>query len=187
MKQMTTTNKNRTQPHRSAARTARIIEKGSRILELRKSGASFRAISRQLIKQAEAAGESTAGLSYNQIRNDYSQLIELSIEESKVSIEEQRVLATERLDDILLHFMPYVRLTVDASTSSKMVRMKMKAGDIVIKAIKEHAEICGLKRPQKLEITGTDGGPLITSVIIEPVKSNIPDPRTSEELNNHGE
>lgn len=162
------TRKTRTK-RRSAAKAAQILDRGSKILELRKNGASLRAISRELTKQAEANGESTRGYSYEQIRRVYQEIVDLRIEEQQDALEEIRVLCAERLEDILINYMPYARTRVDALTPDNLLRMKLKAGDTVIKAVKELAELYGAKRPQKLEVTGEDGKPLnvVTQVIVE--------------------
>lgn len=154
---------------RSPQTTARVIDRGSRILELRKNGASLRAISAALKKEAEAKGESDRGYSYEQVRKDYNAIIDLRIEEQQETLEEIRAISAERLEEVLLHYMPYVRLKVDGLTPRNEVELKKKAGDTVIKAVKELAELYGAKRPQKLEVTGEDGKPLnvVTQVIVE--------------------
>jgi hypothetical protein len=148
----------------SAAKAARIIEKGSRILEFRKGGASFRAISAALINEAEAKGEPTDGLCYTQVWKDYREIVKFLANEQKESFEETRFLAIARLDEIYLNYGPYARLTITPSSSENEVKMKMKAGDILIKAIREYAELLGLKR-HRIELSTPDGKPLINPVM----------------------
>lgn len=168
---------------RSPAKVAQILERGTRILELRKSGASLRAISRELIKQAEAKGEPTRGYSYQQVKRDYDEIVALRREEQASKIDEITLLSEERLEDMILNFMPYARIKIDGLTAENLVRMKAKAGDIVIKAVRELTELYGVKRPQKVEMSGLDGKPfqVITAISIEPVASAIPKPSEPEE------
>lgn len=162
---------------RTAQQTAKIIERGSRILELRKNGASLRAISAVLKREAEERGESTRGYSYEQVRRDFNEIVALRIEEQQDALEEIRVICCERLEDVVLNYMPYAKSKIGPLTDANTVKMKMKAGDTIIKAVKELSEIYGAKRPQKLEVTGEDGKPLnvVTQVLIEFTNNIDPD------------
>lgn len=142
---------------RSAAKVAEILERGTKILDLRKNGASLRAISKILVKEAEEKGLPTRGFSYEQVRKDFNEIVSLRVEEQQEVVEEIRMLASERLEEVLINYLPYVRLRIDKNSSDNDVRMKMKAGDTVIRAVKEHAELFGAKRPQKLELEGNLG------------------------------
>jgi DNA-binding transcriptional MerR regulator len=145
---------------RTPAQIARILERGSKILALRRDGASLRAISAALKKEAEAEGRSTRGYSYEQVRQDFKEIVELRIEEQQEQLEEVRALAAERLDEVVMNFMPMLRTKIDGDTSDNLVRAKLKAGDLIIRATKEFAELFGAKRPQKIELGGLDGEPL---------------------------
>lgn len=145
----------------TATQIANILDKGGRIFELVKSGASWRSISSVLQKEAKEKGENTRGYSFENCRQIYRKYVDLLIEDQQQAVEEHRVLLLARLDDIYLNYSPYARAKVDDLTSSNAVKMKMKAGDILVKAIREQAEILGVKKPQKVEVFGADGAPLI--------------------------
>lgn len=135
---------------RSAAKTLQILERGSKILDLRKNGVSFRAISAALIKEAESRGEDTRGFSYEQVRKDYKAIIQLKTEELENAADDVRAELSELLDDVILNFMPHIRTKVDMSTQPNDVDMKKKAGDVVLKAINQKADLFGVKAPTKI-------------------------------------
>jgi hypothetical protein len=168
---------------RSPAKVAQILDRGNKILELRKSGASLRAISRELTRQAEANGEPTRGYSYGQVKKDLDEILALRIEERRDKTDEVLVLCEERIEEVLINFAPHLRTKVDGLTPENLVRMKIKAGDLILKAAKELAELYGVKKPQRVEMSGPDGKPLnvVTNVIIEPVVSSIAKPPEADD------
>lgn len=153
---------------RSPKEIERIIERGTRILELRKKGASLRAIAKILHNEAVARGDDTRGYSYANVRKHYENIMAIRAEEQNESADEIRALCVDRLEMVVERFMPH--LEEDGTSSiDNLVRLKMKAGDVIVRAVREIAEIYGVKRPQKLEVTGEDGKPLnlVTQVIVE--------------------
>jgi hypothetical protein len=162
-------NTERPKKKRSPKTTARIIERGSRILKLRAQGKSLRKISAMLIKEAKDAGLQTRGFSYEQVRLDFREIVELRIDEQQSDLEEVRIITAERLEKVIREFTPLLETEIGGLTADNLVRAKLKAGDVIIKAAKEYAELFGAKRPQRLELTGEGGKPLnlITQVVVE--------------------
>lgn len=164
---------------RSPAKVAKILDRGTKILELRKSGASLRAISRELIRQAEANGEDTKGLSYGQVKRDFDEIVALRIDEQQDMVAEARVIAAERLDEVVIHLMPVLRSKLGTKDNDDLVRAKIQAGNVIVRATKEYAELHGAKRPQPVEVFTPDGKPLIPkdiSITIESVYGGSFDP-----------
>jgi hypothetical protein len=95
---------------RSAAKVAEILERGTKILDLRKNGASLRAISKILTKEAEEKGLSTRGFSYGQVRKDFNEIVELRVEEQQDIVAEDPELAAERLEEVTRHLMPLLQM-----------------------------------------------------------------------------
>lgn len=151
------------QRKRSAKKIVEILERGTRILELRKQGKSLREISKLLTTEAETAGLSTRGFSYEQVRKDFWEMVELRNEEHGDAIDDIRVLCAERLEDVFAMCMPI--LTAETSD----VDAKMKAAAAITRANKEYAELFGAKKPQKIQVAGEDGKPinLVTTVVLE--------------------
>lgn len=139
---------------RSAKKVAQILERGTKVFELRKSGASLRAISRELTRQAEAKGESTRGYSYEQVRKDFQAIVDLRIDEQQNMVDEARILAAERLDDVIINLGPILRTKVEEKGSTKTVRAKIAAGNAIVRATNVFAELYGAKRPLKVEHSG---------------------------------
>jgi len=166
---------------RSPKRVAEVLERGTRILELRRDGYSLRQISSILRKEAKDAGRSTRGYSHEQVRTDFQAIIAFTLEEQQETVDEMRVLAAERLESVLQSYMPYVLMEIKPLTSDNEVRMKIKAGDVVLKAMREYNELFGIKTPQKMEITGADGKDLIPQKFIVEVVTNDSDSSTTEE------
>lgn len=139
---------------RTAKQTAKIIDRGSKILEYRKQGHSLREISGLLKADAKKRKQPTRGFSHEQVRQDFKEIVELRLDEQQETLDEIRMISAERLEKVLVSYMPYVEQDIDKLTSDNLVRMKIKAGDTVIRAIKEFNELYGVKRPQKIEHSG---------------------------------
>jgi DNA-binding transcriptional MerR regulator len=142
------------QKKRSAKKVAQILERGTRILELRKNGASLRQISSILKKQAEEKGEPTRGYSYEQVRKDWLEILHLRISEQQEVVEEIRALCAERLDEVILQMSPLLR--------SKDLEYKAQAANAIIRASKEYAELYGAKAPQSVKVGGTVSAYIMT-------------------------
>lgn len=159
------------QKKRSAKKVAQILERGTKILELRKNGASLRQISAILTKQAKDKGEPTRGYSYEQVRKDWLEIIQLCIDEQQDTVEEIRSLCSERLDKVMLHMFPLLR--------SGDSEEKARAANAIIRANREYAELYGAKRPLAVEVSNPDGTPLIPknlSVTINSIYDDGGDP-----------
>jgi hypothetical protein len=154
---------------RSPQKQLEIIERGHRILSLRRDGASLRAISAALIKEAEAAGSDTRGYSYENVRKNYNALITMLAENNLDVAMEVRELTTQRLENVILNYTPYTLIKIDGLSSDNDLQMKKKAGDTVVKAALAIADLYGARKPLKHEITGENGSPLnlTTQIIVE--------------------
>jgi len=142
---------------KTAAEIEKIIVRGSRIMELRRDGKSFRQISKILKEEAQIAGRSVRGFGYVQISQHYKALADLRLSEQQETVDEIRMLSAERLEHVLAQYMPYAELKIGPLTSKNEVRMKIKAGDVVVKAVTELAELYGAKRPQRIDLGGEIG------------------------------
>jgi DNA-binding transcriptional MerR regulator len=151
------------QRKRTPKKIVEILERGTRILELRKQGNSIREISKILTKEAEDAGRSTRGYSYEQVRKDFWEMVELRNDEHNDAIDDIRVLCAERLEDVFRTCMPIL------TDTKSDVDSKMKAAAAITRANKEYAELFGAKKPQKIQVAGEDGKPIhvVTSVVLE--------------------
>lgn len=138
---------------RTPAQTAKIIERGTKVFELRKRGASLRAIAATLKKQDIEAGGNGRGFSHEQVRKDYLGIINVKLDEQQDMASEARALTAERLDDLMIRISPLL--------DSSKPKTKIAAANVLIRANKEYAELHGAKRPQRVEVTGQDGVPLI--------------------------
>jgi len=137
---------------RTPAQTARIVDRGTKILEMRKRGESLRAISAALKKEDIDGGGKGRGFSHEQVRQDFLAIIGLRIEEQQDMLEEIRALTAERLDKVILEISPLLE--------GQMPETKLAAANVLIRANKEYAELHGAKQPQQLQISGRGGGPV---------------------------
>jgi DNA-binding transcriptional MerR regulator len=147
---------------RSAAKLAQIIERGTKIFQLRKEGQSLREISARLKKEAEDNGEPTRGYSYEQVRKDFWEIVGLKTEEQQDMVAEARELAAERLEEVTRHLMPLLQMPlIDPQTSvritDKQLDAKIRASTAIVKATSVYADLYGAKRPQKVEHSGEIG------------------------------
>lgn len=159
------------------------MERGRRVFELRRSGVSLRKISEHLKREAESKGESTRGFSFSQVRDDFHAVLEVLADDTQDLAREYRTLTTETLEELLTAWLPYSRMQITNRSTENDVRLKMKSGDVIVKAVRELAEIYGVKRPQKVEMSGLDGKAfqVVTAISIEPVASTIPKPEIPAE------
>jgi hypothetical protein len=138
---------------RSAKKISEILERGSRILDLRKEGKSLRAISAILVAEAEDKKLPTRGFSYEQVRKDFWEMVNLRINEQGESVDHIRALCAERLDEVFERCFPLLR--------DETVDTRIKAANAIVRASKEYAELYGAKRPQQIE----HGGAVATYVM----------------------
>lgn len=138
---------------RSAKKIVEVLERGSKILDLRKEGKSLREISRELTEEAEAAGKPTRGFSYEQVRKDFWEMVNLRINEQGESVDHIRALCAERLDEVFERCFPLLR--------NDTVDTRIKAANTIVRASKEYAELYGAKRPQVIN----HGGAVATYVM----------------------
>ncbi len=139
------------QKKRSAKKIVEILERGTRILELRRDGKSLREISKLLTEEAEKNGKPTRGFSYEQVRKDFWEMVDLRNQEHAGVIDDIRILCAERLEKIFEISMP---ILTDPKSD---VEAKMKAALAITRANKEYAELFGAKGPQKMALTNTEG------------------------------
>ena len=165
-----TTSREKPKRRRSLAQTAKIIDAGGRIFELRKSGASWRSISSVLVGEAEKAGGTGKGFSFENCRLLYNEYVEILLENGRDNLDAERERLLGKIDDLYLNYQPYTKTKISALSSHNELEMKKKAGDICAKLIHEEADILGVKKPQKMELSGEGGSPLVpvvTPIIIE--------------------
>lgn len=124
------------------------LERGNRILELRKQGIAFRGIEEILKREAMERGEPTRGLSYERIRQQYRQVMALRTAELADAAEEHKALLVERLEAVIASFWPYLSAGDDCENlpDEQIIELKKKAGDVVIRAVRELADILGVRQ-----------------------------------------
>jgi DNA-binding transcriptional MerR regulator len=128
------------------------LERGNRILELRKQGISFRGIEEILKREAMERGGPTRGLSYERIRQHYLQVMALRAAELADAAEEHKALLAARLEGVIASFWPYLSGMDDcgngpeAVQDEQIIELKKKAGDVVIRAVRELADILGVRQ-----------------------------------------
>lgn len=165
-------------PRRSPQKLAKILDLGGRVFDLVKGGASFRQISSVLADENKKNGGTGRGFSHEQCRQWFRDYIALLSEDGSADVEGYRQVCLAQLDDVILNFGPHLRTKINAASDDNAVKLKMKAGDLIIKAVDRKANILGVNKPQAIEVTGKDGKPLnmVTNIIIEPVSSMIEKP-----------
>lgn len=179
-------------PIRSTAKsdTARMsrIDRQRKVIDLRTRGYGYREIAAALKKQAETEGLSTRGFSHEQMRRDYKSAMQMRIDELAHDVDEYRALTMARLERTLQDCDRYEHLKIDDLTSDNLLKAKFKAMDVKIKAIREIVDVLGLRRPQKIALTDTDGNdsPLTTKVIVQftddVIKNDDPEPAAMEDV-----
>lgn len=129
------------------------LERGNRILELRKQGISFRGIEEILKREATERGEPTRGLSYERIRQQYRKVMALRTAELADAADEHKALLVERLEAVIASFWPYLSKGMDECgklpddlPDEQIIELKKKAGDVVIRAVRELADILGVRQ-----------------------------------------
>src|SRR5436190_3551043 len=86
---------------RTPKKTAEILTRGKRILELRRDGYSLREISSQLKKEAAESSRSTRGFSHEQVRKDFQEIVRFELDQQQDTLDEIRMLAAERLESVM--------------------------------------------------------------------------------------
>lgn len=155
------------------AKEFEIIERGTRAVELRKSGASYRAIAARL------KDEGHADVTYQTVRRDVKAALAILADDRDDETAELRELQIQRLESQLLAFWvmslgkaePEInpdngQIIIDPNTMSPKMKYtppSISAGWLVLAIIREISDTLGLKI-QKHEHTGKDGAPLFPKV-----------------------
>lgn len=105
------------------AKELEILERGARVIELRKAGASFRSIARKL------KDEGVADVTYQTVRRDFQAAMALSREHRKELADEYLDLQIERAESLML---AYWILAIGKTEAVK----DPESGDTVIKVTK---------------------------------------------------
>ena len=150
------------------AKEVAILERGTRALELRKSGASYRAIAARL------KDEGITNATYSTVRRDVKEALAIMAKDRKDEVEELRELQVQRLESQLLAFWAmsigrWEKILDDkgneipdpATNKPKMkyIAPNLSAGWLVLAITREISDTMNLKT-QKHEHTGQDGKPI---------------------------
>lgn len=148
------------------AKELEMLDRGLRVVELKKSGASFRAIAAKLKK------EGSAEVTYQTVRRDYWEAMKVLTEHRLEEAEIHREMQLQRLEsNLLAHYtasIGKVEKVVDPKTKEEVKKItppSVASGWLVLGFIKEISDTLGLK-VHKHEHTGKDGKP-IESVKVE--------------------
>lgn len=134
-----------TRRQRSKPNDAVTQERRLQALDLRKAGASFRAIGAQL------------NISHEQARTDVMQSLQELAHEQREKTQEYRQLELERLDRMLM------------AIWTQAAKGDLQAVDRALKISDRRAKLLGLDAPVKQELTGADGTPLESVITIAAV------------------
>ncbi|HRH40407.1 MAG TPA: hypothetical protein PKY82_02095 [Pyrinomonadaceae bacterium] len=164
--------KKRKKSAKQIAKELETLERGRRVIDLKKAGASFRAI-------AEKLKEEGVKTSYETVRRDYLEAMKIlhndHIEEALVL----KRLQNERLESLLLaHYTPAIGKTylevdadgkpvIDPRTNQPkkvIIPPDTEAGRLVLKTIQEISELNQLK-PKQTQLSGKGGGPVETTIV----------------------
>ena len=164
--------KKRKKSPKQIAKELEILERGKRIIELKKAGASYRAIADKLIEEGIKASHET-------VRRDYLEAMKIKhndyVEEALVL----KDLQNERLESLLLaNWTPAMGKTylevgpdgkpvIDEKTNQPkkvVISPDVEHGRLVLKTIQEISELNQLK-PKQTQLTGKGGGPVETTLV----------------------
>lgn len=125
-------------PHPRSAMTramrAAAAERRTQGWELRKAGASYRAIAQRL------------GVSHEQVRKDCDHVLDELSKQAEGSATKWRALQLERCEDVVLGLWQAVRKGDTESVNALM------------RVFKRQADLLGLDAPKRSELSGPDGG-----------------------------
>lgn len=158
------------------AKETEILERGKRVIDLKKAGASFRAIAEKLKE------EGLADVSHETVRQDYLAAMTIISKDYRDEAILLKDLQNDRLESLLLanwngaHGKTYIEVdatgkpVIDEKTNKPkkvVIPPDTEAGRLVLKVIREISELNNLK-PRQTQLTGKNGGP------IETVGMNVP-------------
>lgn len=136
------------------------LERGARVVELKKSGASFRAIAAQLQR------EGSAEVTHMTVQRDYIEAMQVMAENRDDEAEICREMQIQRLEANLLAHYPAsigkVEMVVNPDTKQsekKITKPDVGSGWLVLSIIREISETMNIK-VKKHEHTGKDGNPI---------------------------
>lgn len=134
------------------------IERGIRVIEMRKSGASYRAIAKKLREQG------VADVSYQTVRRDCKAALKVLRKHREEEAEEYFELQVERAESL---FLANWVLAIGKSEKlengeTKTTKPSISAGWLALAIWRELNDLLGYKAAQRHEITGAGGDPIQT-------------------------
>lgn len=135
---------------KQSARAARLTERRSRVLVLRKAGATFREIAKTLKEEGGVSTGFNEAMAYTDYRFEMDRLAAANQE----TAEELRNLEELRLDRML------------AALDEDVEKGDPVAINAALRIMERRAKLRGLDAPAKVEATGKDGAPLETAPIV---------------------
>jgi transposase len=125
--------------HRTGISTAEIETRRERAINLRIEGQPYREIAKLL------------GVSLSQARSDVEAVLERTREHADETAQRMRKISLERLDRLTRGLMP------------KADRGDSRAAEVIAKIEERRAKLVGMDAPEKRELTGADGTPLVAT------------------------
>lgn len=142
------------------AKELEIIERGQRVVELRKSGASYRQIATKLKE------ENFADVNYSTVRRDCKEALKILAADRLEEAEELRELQTQRIESLILaHWSACLgKVEMIKNQNTGVEERKVNAPSVistwvVLALIRELSETHNLK-VKTIEHTGKDGKPI---------------------------
>lgn len=156
------------------AKEVEVLERGKRVIELKKAGASFRAIAEKM------KDEGIADVSHETVRQDYLAAMSVLSKDYRDEAILLKDLQNQRLETLLMaHWTPALGKTyieVNPQTGQPIIDDKTgqakkvvippdaEAGRLALKTIHEISELNQLL-PKQTQISGKGGGPVETTIV----------------------
>ena len=143
-----------------AAKELEIIERGARVVELRKAGASFRAIAKKL------KDDGVADVTYQTVRRDFHEAMQISREHRKELADEYFELQIERAESMMLAYWVLAIGKTEVVTDKDSGETKIQVTKPSVSAAYLYMNIWSKLNELlygstvKHEHTGTDGKPI---------------------------